>query len=41
MSEDINMEKLTQLSQLYFSLPTSQFKRYLFDKIDFKSNALV
>jgi len=40
MSEDINMEKLTQLSQLYFSLPTPQFKRYLFDKIDFKSKLI-
>ncbi len=34
------MQKLVELSNLYFSLPTPSFKRYLFDKIDFKSKLI-
>ena len=34
------MQKLIELSNLYFSLPTPTFKRYLFDKIDFKSKLI-
>lgn len=34
------MQKLLELSNLYFSLPTPKFKRYLFDKIDFKSKLI-
>lgn len=34
------MQKLIELSNLYFSLPTPNFKRYLFDKIDFKSKLI-
>jgi uncharacterized protein len=35
-----SLEKLSELSQLYFSLPTPQFKRYLFDKIDLASKMI-
>ncbi len=34
------MQKLIELSNLYFSLPTPSFKRYLFDKIDFQSKLI-
>ena len=34
------MQKLNSLSNLYFSLPTPTFKRYLFTKIDFKSKLI-
>ena len=34
------MERLIKLSNLYFSLPTPTFKRYLFSKIDFKSKLI-
>ncbi len=34
------MQKLTQLSNLYFSLPTPTFKRYLYTQIDFKSKLI-
>jgi len=34
------MERLIKLSNLYFSLPTPRFKRYLFSKIDFKSKLI-
>jgi len=34
------MQKLIELSNLYFSLPTPSFKRYLFNKIDFKSKLI-
>jgi predicted AAA+ superfamily ATPase len=34
------MQKLHSLSNLYFSLPTPTFKRYLFTKIDFKSKII-
>ena len=34
------MQKLLELSNLYFSLPTPHFKRYLFDKIDFQSKLI-
>ncbi len=40
MDKNISLEKLTQLSNLYFSLPTANFKRYLFSKIDFKSKLI-
>ena len=34
------MQRLITLSNLYFSLPTPKFKRYLFHKIDFKSKLI-
>ncbi len=34
------MKRLIELSNLYFSLPTPSFKRYLFDKIDFQSKLI-
>lgn len=34
------MERLIQFSNLYFSLPTPTFKRYLYDKIDFESRLI-
>ncbi|MDO8453676.1 MAG: AAA family ATPase [Sulfurimonas sp.] len=34
------MQKLFELSNLYFSLPTPKFKRYLFEQIDFKSKLI-
>ncbi|MBU1667148.1 AAA family ATPase [bacterium] len=34
------MQRLIQLSNLYFSLPTPKFKRYLFAQIDFKSKLI-
>lgn len=34
------MQKLLELSNLYFSLPTPKFKRYLFEEIDFKSKLI-
>jgi len=34
------MQRLIQLSNLYFSLPTPSFKRYLFSQIDFKSKLI-
>ena len=34
------MQKLLELSNLYFSLPTPKFKRYLFDQIDFDSKLI-
>lgn len=34
------MERLIKLSNLYFSLPTLTFKRYLFSKIDFQSKLI-
>jgi len=34
------MKKLVELSNLYFSLPTPKFKRYLFETIDFKSKLI-
>ena len=34
------MQKLLELSNLYFSLPTPDFKRYLFKNIDFKSKLI-
>ena len=34
------MQKLINLSNLYFSLPTPSFKRYLFNKIDLKSKMI-
>ena len=34
------MQKLLELSNLYFSLPTPTFKRYLFHKIDFESKLI-
>ena len=34
------MQKLIKLSNLYFSLPTPSFKRYLYSNIDFKSKII-
>ncbi len=34
------MQKLIKLSNLYFSLPTPTFRRYLFTQIDFKSRLI-
>ena len=34
------MQKLMELSNLFFSLPTPAFKRYLFSQIDFKSKLI-
>lgn len=34
------MQRLIELSNLYFSLPTPTFKRYLFDKIDLKAKLI-
>lgn len=34
------MEKLFEFSNLYFSLPTPSFKRYLFNSIDFQSKLI-
>jgi predicted AAA+ superfamily ATPase len=34
------MQRLIQLSNLYFSLPTPSFRRYLFSKIDFESKLI-
>lgn len=34
------MQRLIELSNLYFSLPAPEFKRYLFSKIDFKSKLI-
>ena len=34
------MQKLIELSNLYFSLPTPKFKRYLFESIDFESKLI-
>ncbi|RUM76215.1 MAG: hypothetical protein DSZ11_00870 [Sulfurovum sp.] len=34
------MQRLIQLSNLYFSLPTPSFKRYLFSQIDFESRLI-
>ena len=35
-----SLEKLFELSSLYFSLPTPKFRRYLFDTIDFDSKII-
>ncbi len=40
MRDAQSLEKLFELSTLYFSLPTPQFRRYLFDKIDFDSKII-
>ena len=34
------MKRLIELSNLYFSLPTPKFKRYLFSRIDFRSRLI-
>jgi len=34
------LKKLQELSNLYFSLPTPKFRRYLFDKIDLQSKLI-
>ena len=34
------MQKLLELSNLYFSLPTPKFKRYLFKEVDFQSKLI-
>ncbi len=40
MSPIISLEKLYEFSNLYFSLPTPFFKRYLYEKIDFASRMI-
>jgi len=40
MTTTISLEKLYEFSNLYFSLPTPKFKRYLFEKIDFESKII-
>lgn len=40
MSTTISLEKLYEFSNLYFSLPTPVFKRYLYNKIDFASKMI-
>ena len=40
MVDMASLEKLYEFSNLYFSLPTPKFKRYLFDKIDFASKII-
>ena len=40
MADTISLEKLYEFSNLYFSLPTPKFKRYLFDEIDFASKII-
>jgi len=40
MSTTISLEKLYEFSNLYFSLPTPAFKRYLYGKIDFASKVI-
>lgn len=40
MSTAISLEKLYEFSNLYFSLPTPKFKRYLYDEIDFSSKII-
>lgn len=37
---DISLERLFELSNLYFALPTPKFRRYLFSKIDFQSKMI-
>jgi len=40
MSSTVSLEKLYEFSNLYFSLPTPEFKRYLYEKIDFSSKMI-
>jgi uncharacterized protein len=40
MPTPISLEKLYEFSNLYFSLPTPSFKRYLYNQIDFASKMI-
>lgn len=40
MSAVVSLEKLYEFSNLYFSLPTPKFKRYLYDEIDLSSKII-
>ncbi len=40
MSSTVSLEKLYEFSNLYFSLPTPEFKRYLYEEIDFSSKMI-
>ncbi len=40
MSASVSLEKLYELSNLYFSLPTPAFERYLYKRIDFESRMI-
>jgi len=40
MSSSLSLEKLYEFSNLYFSLPTPSFKRYLYEQIDFESKMI-
>jgi len=40
MSSTVSLEKLYEFSNLYFSLPTPEFKRCLYEEIDFSSKMI-
>jgi len=40
MPSTVSLEKLYEFSNLYFSLPTPEFKRYLYEEIDFSSKMI-
>ncbi len=40
MADKVSLEKLYEFSNLYFSLPTPKFKRYLYKKIDLSSKMI-
>lgn len=40
MSIAVSLERLYEFSNLYFSLPSPEFKRYLYEKIDFSSKII-
>ena len=40
MASTLSLEKLYEFSNLYFSLPTPSFKRYLYEQIDFESKMI-
>jgi predicted AAA+ superfamily ATPase len=40
MSSTLSLEKLFEFSNLYFSLPTPSFKRYLYEQIDFDAKMI-
>lgn len=40
METSVSLEKLYEFSNLYFSLPTPDFKRYLYEEIDFSAKMI-
>ncbi len=40
MSSTVSLEKLYEFSNLYFSLSTPEFKRYLYEEMDFSSKMI-